>query len=219
MNGQAGAQSESLPETLPIFPLGGVLLLPRSELPLHIFEQRYRNMTRDALAGDGIIGMIQPLDPDAGGSQPPVYPTGCAGRITACRKTDDGRFYFTLVGLCRFRVRDELPLHDGYRRVHADFEPYRGDLSEPPHEVIDRTRLLTALGPYCEKRSIAVNWDAIKSTSDEKVVATLAMLCPFEASEKQALLEASTLAERGRVIIALMEMALLDQGRERQSRH
>ncbi len=216
----AAVQHEQLPETLPIFPLGGVLLLPRSELPLHIFEQRYRAMTRDALAGDGIIGMVQPVDAEAGGSHPPVYPTGCAGRITACRKTDDGRFYFTLIGLCRFRIRDELPLRDGYRRVTADFASYYSDLEEPPaRDVVDRVRLLNILNPYCEKHGIAVNGDAIKTASDERLVATLSMLCPFEPNEKQALLEAGTLAERGRVIIALMEMTLLDQRAERHSRH
>ena len=216
---QTADHREQLPETLPIFPLGGVLLLPRSELPLHIFEQRYRDMTRDALARDGIIGMVQPIDAEAGGSQPPVYPTGCAGRITACRKTDDGRFYFTLIGVCRFRIREELALQSGYRRVIADFESYQSDLDEPPEGVIDRTRLLNVLGPYCDGRGIAVNSDAIKSAPDERLIANLAMLCPFESSEKQALLEAGTLAERGRVIIALMEMALLDKGAERHSRH
>ena len=116
-SGPTAPSAEALPETLPIFPLGGVLVLPRAELPLHIFEPRYRAMTRDALAGDHTIGMIQPVDPRAEGAQPEIYPVGCAGRITACRKTEDGRYHFTLVGVCRFRVRDELPLKDGYRRI------------------------------------------------------------------------------------------------------
>src|SRR5246127_1185702 len=108
----------ALPITLPIFPLPGVLLLPHGRLPLRIFEPRYLAMTRDALAGDRLIGMVQPSDPNQpAAGNPPVYPTGCAGRITSFSESDDGRFLITLTGLCRFRIREELPLLKGYRRV------------------------------------------------------------------------------------------------------
>src|SRR3984893_14547533 len=106
----------ALPLILPIFPLTGVLLLPRGRLPLNIFEPRYLAMTRDALAGERLIGMVQPSDPRVGGDNPPVYPTGCAGRITSFSETDDGRFLIALTGISRFRIREELPLLEGYRR-------------------------------------------------------------------------------------------------------
>src|ERR1700756_1635001 len=109
----------ALPSMLPIFPLTGVLLLPRGRLPLNIFEPRYWAMTRDALAGERLIGMVQPSDPGVAAENPPVYPTGCAGRITSFSETDDGRFLITLTGISRFRIREELPLLEGYRRGGA----------------------------------------------------------------------------------------------------
>ena len=207
-----------LPDVLPIFPLRGVLLLPRAELPLHIFEPRYRAMTRDALSGTGLIGMIQPKDPHEAGEKPAVYPTGCMGRIADCRQTDDGRYYMTLVGICRFRIREELSLVDGYRRVVPDYAPFTADLSEKGSSV-DRERLLTALAVYCERRKYQVNWDVIKKTGDDDLVSALAMLCPFEPSEKQALLESGGSGERGRVLVALLEMALLGREDDKPIKH
>lgn len=211
--------ADSLPSPLPIFPLGGVLLLPRAELPLHIFEPRYRAMTRDALAGANIIGMVQPKDPKAEGPRPEVYPVGCAGRITACRKTDDGRYHYTLVGLCRFRIQDELPLHDGYRRVTPDYAAFADDLTPPPAEGVNRVRLVGLLRPYCEARGLSANWDAVESVADENLVSALAMMCPFAPSEKQLLLEAPTMEERVRVLGTLMEMTLAGSAEAPPVRH
>ena len=123
----------ALPQILPIFPLTGVLLLPRGRLPLNIFEPRYLAMTRDALGGERLIGMVQPSDPQqdnrgGGAANPPVYPTGCAGRITAFAETDDGRYMITLTGVSRFRIRDELPLLSGYRRVVPEWREFARDL-------------------------------------------------------------------------------------------
>ena len=117
MSGRRGGAA--LPAILPIFPLTGVLLLPRGRLPLNIFEPRYLAMTRDALAGERLMGMVQPSDPAASGRNPPVYPTGCAGRITSFSETEDGRFLITLTGISRFRIREELSLLEGYRRVEV----------------------------------------------------------------------------------------------------
>src|SRR3984893_10248432 len=118
----------ALPAILPIFPLTGVLLLPRGRLPLNIFEPRYLAMTRDALAGERLIGMFQASDPAAWDSNPPVYPTGCAGRITSFSETEDGRFLITLTGTCRFRIRQELSRLDGYGRVVPEWSEFAGDL-------------------------------------------------------------------------------------------
>src|SRR5690348_16064163 len=128
MSEQRGAPA--LPAILPIFPLTGVLLLPRGRLPLNIFEPRYLAMTRDALAGERLIGMVQPSDPGVPlGGNPPVYPTGCAGRITSFAETEDGRFLITLTGTCRFRIREELALLEGYRRIVPDWDEFAGDLA------------------------------------------------------------------------------------------
>jgi uncharacterized protein len=200
---------EQLPRTAPIFPLSGVLLLPGGKLPLNIFEPRYLAMTRDALAGERIVGMVQPLEGQEKASVPEVYPLGCAGRITSFAETEDGRYQIALSGLCRFEIAREIEPVNGYRRVIPNFEPYRGDFDEAPNGVIDRKRLIDALRVYFKRQNIDADWKAIQSTPDERLVTTLAMVCPFEPCEKQALLQSPNLVERGRVMTALFEMATL----------
>lgn len=212
---------EDLPEVLPIFPLPGALLLPGRELPLNIFETRYLAMISEALAGPRLVGMVQPLpqgDEQGGqdvGSQP-VFSTGCAGRITAFSETDDGRYLITLTGLLRFKVVEELPLHRGYRRVRPDWSAYRKDLEDEEEaaasDTWDRGRLLEALRSYFTVEGLQGDWESIRNASNAELVAALAMLCPFDVREKQALLEAPTLDQRAETIIALLEMAVLEQG-------
>ena len=199
----------TLPTILPIFPLTGVLLLPRGRLPLNIFEPRYLAMTRDALAGDRLIGMVQPSNPGASGDNPPVYPTGCAGRITSFAETEDERFLITLTGTCRFRIRDELPLLEGYRRVVPEWSGFARDLDSEDEPAFDRERLMRGLKGYFQQHQISADWDAINSVPGERLVTSVAMVCPFEPSEKQALLEASDLNERARLLTAMVEMALM----------
>lgn len=197
-----------LPERIPIFPLSGVLLLPRGELPLNIFEPRYLNMTTDALSADRMIGMIQPTEQDSDLDEPPVYRTGCAGRIVSFQESDDGRFLIRLKGVCRFHAAEEFGLCQGYRPVRPDWSAFRGDLAAEPDGNIDREQLLASLRGYFQQQSIDADWKAIKSTPDERLVTSLAMICPFEPSEKQALLEAPTLSERGQVLNMLVAMSL-----------
>jgi len=204
----------ALPQILPIFPLTGVLLLPRGRLPLNIFEPRYLAMTRDALGGERLIGMVQPSDPQqdnrgGGAANPPVYPTGCAGRITAFAETDDGRYMITLTGVSRFRIRDELPLLSGYRRVVPDWQPFAQDLDAPSATGFDRERFIRGLKEFFAQRQISADWEAIDKAAGEHLITSLAMLCPFAPSEKQALLEAADLDERARLLIALVEMAAI----------
>ncbi len=191
------------PGTLPIFPLLGVLLLPRGRLPLHIFEPRYVAMVEDCLVGDRMIGMVQPIAPEV----PAVYPTGCAGRITAFRDLEDGRYLVTLTGVCRFRIQEELEPRHGYRRVTPRWEEFLPDLRDEGAGCFDRARLLGALPCYLKLNDIAANWETIEGAPDERLVTSLAMICPFRSNEKQALLEASTLALRARLLISLIEMA------------
>lgn len=208
---------DCLPETIPIFPLTGVLLLPGGRLPLNVFEPRYLAMTEDALRSDRLIGMIQPQD-FSDGAAPPVFSTGCAGRITSFSETDDGRYLITLIGLCRFSVVAELPIQRcGYRRVVVDWSAYRADMEEVFACELDRKSLIPMLQAYFRRQGLSANWEAIESTPDEKLVTTLAMICPFEATDKQALLEAATASDRARIMMALMQLAVLDCGE--QSRH
>lgn len=198
----------ALPAILPIFPLPGVLLLPRGHLPLNIFEPRYLAMTRDAMAGEKLIGMVQPTDPHQSlAGNPPVYPTGCAGLVSSFAETDDGRFLITLTGVSRFRVREELPLVAGYRRVAADWAGFAADLAGEEEAEFDRQRLLRGLRTYFDRHRMSANWEALATVRGERLIASIAMLCPFEPSEKQALLEAADLGARARLLTAIVEMA------------
>jgi uncharacterized protein len=208
-----------LPQTIPIFPLQGVLLLPGGKLPLNIFEPRYLAMIRASLAGPRLVGIIQPRDPDAGGLQPEVQKVGCAGRIVSFAETDDNRYLVTLSGLCRFTIMGELPILDGYRRVVPDWAGYAADL-EPVAPSVDRVRLIGALRAFFADQPVRIDWQAIEETADDRLIVSLAMICPFEAAEKQILLEAPSPSERARVMIALLENAALtrDEG-DAQVRH
>lgn len=210
---------DDLPKTIPIFPLSGALLLPDGRLPLNIFEPRYLAMTEDAIAGPRIIGMVQPLQPDAEEECPEVYPVGCSGRITAFSETDDGRILITLSGLCRFVITGEEPLHRGYRRAHARYDDFRADMDTVDPPEIDRGRLLDGLAKYLEAREISADWDSIRDIPADRLITSLAMMCPFDAREKQALLEAADTAARAEILMSLLEMAVLDDAGGESVRH
>lgn len=201
---------EDLPRILPIFPLNGVLLLPQGKLPLNIFEPRYLALVQDALAWGRIFGMIQPSAAPSGPGEPPVFETGCAGRISSFDETDDGRLLITLTGVCRFRIAEEVESTRGYRRVVANWAPFAGDLAEDPQISVDRARLFAVLKPFLKMHSMEMNWKAIETASDLALTVSLAMACPFEPREKQALLESADPSHRAETLIALMEMAVAD---------
>ena len=201
-------RSEELPAEFPVFPLPGALLLPRGKLPLNVFEKRYLAMVFDSLAAGRMFGMIQP---DSGmaqtGDEPGLFRVGCLGRVSSFSETDDGRLLITLTGLIRFSVAGELPVRSGYRRVRGDFSAYTGDLTHArPATDIGRDNLLNALRGYFARRHIEANWDAIRGLDDDALLITLAMACPFEPVEKQALLEASDDAARAMTLLALLQM-------------
>jgi Lon protease-like protein len=217
VNGSYGSVGD-LPRELPVFPLTGVLLLPRGRLPLNIFEKRYLAMFDDAIAGDRLIGMIQPSDPIVGDVGPPLYAVGCAGRITSFNESGDGRYLVALDGVARFRITGELGLRRGYRRVVADWSAYSVDLAEDDGAV-DRHRLIELLQAYFRQHQLSANWDAIGQTPDERLVTSLAMICPFEPPEKQMLLEAGCLSDRAKLMMSLLEIAIAGHGGGAQPRH
>ena len=204
---------KDLPATFAIFPLPGVLLLPHGRLPLNIFEPRYRAMTEDSLGAGRMFATIQP-DPGApeGPNGPALYRVGCLGRITSFSETDDGRYMITLLGLARFTIASEIDMHRGYRRVMGDFAPYLTDLADPEAGAVDREAMLAALRGYFSHKGVDANWDAIQRLPDPALVVTLAMVCPFEPIEKQALLEAPSEADRADTLLALLRMGAAEQG-------
>jgi uncharacterized protein len=205
--------SPTAPAVLPVFPLTGSLLLPGNFLPLNVFEERYRNMVADAMEAEPYIGMIQPLVP-AEDNWPALYPppenpelyrVGCAGRIERCEPQSDGRYLILLKGFRRFRVREELPLVRGYRRVVADYTEFAGDPAEP--EVpLDPGRVLAAVKSFGEKHGLTFDLDLLSALPGVALVNGLAAALPFRPAEKQALLEAPGPAEREETLLALMGM-------------
>lgn len=194
-----------LPETIPVFPLAGVLLFPRWSLPLNIFEPRYLNMIDDAMRGHRIIGMIQSQGGDK--AAPELAATGCAGRITSYSETDDGRYLISLSGICRFGIDQELAVETPYRQVRADWQSYIGDLSAPSEPGLpDRTELTRALKRYTQINAMEVDWEAVDNAPMETLINALCAGCPFGTLEKQALLEAPGVTERADTLIALLDM-------------
>ncbi len=200
---------EQLPRRLPIFPLSGALLLPGCRLPLHIFEPRYLKMVDDARRGEGVIGMIQPRQTDSTEAKPETFEIGCAGQISEFQTIEGGRYLITLTGLCRFSVVEELPAVTPYRQVLATYARFRSDFERASGDGIDRQRLLLALRAFLGTRNIDADWSAIEETPTGTLVDEVAMVSPFTASEKQALLESKWGAERAGVMTALLEMAAL----------
>jgi Lon protease-like protein len=197
---------EDLPAVVPVFPLEGVLLLPRGGLPLNIFEPRYLNMIDDVMAGDRVLGMVSTT---SGGTRdlPKLAGVGCLGRVTSFSETSDGRYLITLTGLCRFGLGEELPVQTPYRQVRADYGRFAGDLQAPTEDVeIDRDRLLEALRAYLDTRGLDIEWETARGAPAEALVNSLSMALPFGAPEKQALLEAAALPDREAVLVALLEI-------------
>ncbi|MBL6928825.1 MAG: LON peptidase substrate-binding domain-containing protein [Rhodospirillales bacterium] len=208
MSAALGKMSDGpLPETIPVFPLCGALLLPRGTIPLNIFEPRYLNMVVDALAAERIIGMVQPREIGAGPvpDDAPLYGVGCAGRITSFSESDDGRYLIKVTGVARFSTASELEPLRGYRRVAASYDEYADDLNERTIPFDDRPRLFDVVERYFEATGINADCRTMEALPDETLVSALAMACPLEPRDKQALLECNGVAERGTFLCDLME--------------
>jgi Lon protease-like protein len=200
-----------LPETIPVFPLPGALLLPRGQMPLNIFEPRYLEMIDDAFRdGHRLIGMVQPDPAHQGtGEGPNLYKIGCVGRITQIAETGDARYLLQLTGVARFRILEELKVATGYRQCRVDFMPFIDDfIARKGEELVDRQAVLDALTAFLKANNLKADWDGIESAPNEALVNALAMMSPYDPAEKQALLEAPDLKTRAEILIAVTEIAL-----------
>jgi len=202
------AKQIDLPDVIPIFPLPGALLLPRAQLPLHLFEPRYLAMLDDALKTDSrLIGMVQPYDAADGSSR--LHTIGCAGRVTAMSETEDGRYMITLSGMSRFRVVAEVEGFSPYRRCSVNWAGFEADLGESEEDPeMDRAALMALLERFFDERGLSTDWDSMDGAAPEMLVNSLSMLCPFEPEERQALLEAPSLVTRRETLVTLIEYAL-----------
>src|SRR3954467_7246218 len=200
-----------LPSVIPVFPLPGALLLPRGQMPLNIFEQRYVAMIDDALrSGQRLVGMIQPDTAHPGHEmRPNLYKTGCVGRITQLAETGDGRYLLQLTGVARFRVEEELKVTTLYRQCCVSFETYADDfIARKGEEAVDRKSLLAALTDFLKVNKLKADWKGIEEAPNEALVNALAMMSPYGAAEKQALLEAPDLKTRAEILVAVTEIEL-----------
>ncbi len=210
------AAAHDLPRHFPVFPLRGSVLLPYGRLPLHVFEPRYRALVRDVLAGEGMFGMIQPRPGHEGDPRPPLYVTGCLGRVAAHRPLPDGRFLVVLAGICRFDLVEELEVETPYRQVEAAFDRWLADLApveDAPHLA---GRLLPLVDRYLDLLGAEVDRTALRRMPFPVLVAMLTTVLPLDPEEKQAVLEARDLAAQAAVLEGLLEIGLAgDTSRER----
>jgi len=200
-----------LPETIPVFPLPGALLLPRGQMPLNIFEPRYLALVDDALRdGHRLIGMIQPDSSDPESDDPPkLYKIGCVGRITQLAETGDGRYLIQLTGVARFRIEDELKVATSYRQCKVTFAPFADDfIARKGEEAVNRQAVLQALSAFLKANNLKADWEGIENAPNEALVNALAMMSPYGAAEKQALLEAPDLKTRAEILVAVTEIEL-----------
>ncbi len=201
--------SNALPETIPLFPLPGALLLPRARLPLHLFEPRYLAMLEDALRTEHrLIGMIQPRDiPGTGETK--LQSIGCAGRVTAFSETEDGRYMITLTGQSRFRITREISGFSPYLKADVSWDGFERDLGPTEKDTeFKRQPFMNLLGRFFDEHDLKTDWETLGQAEDELLIKSLSMLCPFEPEDKQALLEAPSLSTRRETLRTLIEFAL-----------
>jgi len=203
-----------MPKELPLFPLRGAILLPRASLTLNVFEPRYLALVDHALAGQRLVGVVQPA-PEAGNTESPTgknFPlrrVGCAGRISSFTESEDGHVVLTLAGVARFAILHDVAGDAPFRMGEVNFAPYAKDfVAGYGEDDVDRPRLIATLRSYLVANNLQADWDRINSASTERLVNTLSILSPYGPEEKQALLEAPDLRSRAEALVALAEMEL-----------
>jgi Lon protease-like protein len=203
-----------MPKELPLFPLRGAILLPRASLTLNVFEPRYLALVDHALAGQRLVGVVQPA-PEAGNTESPAgknFPlrrVGCAGRISSFTESEDGHVVLTLAGVARFAILHDVAGDAPFRMGEVNFVPYAKDfVAGYGEDDVDRPRLIATLRSYLVANNLHADWDRINSASTERLVNTLSILSPYGPEEKQALLEAPDLRSRAEALVALAEMEL-----------
>ena len=213
---------DQLPASIPIFPLPSVLLLPGGQLPLNVFEPRYLAMVSHAMASPTrLIGMVQPFEDsnvDDTVDDPPLFDTGCAGRLSFFQESDDGRLVVALKGVCRFHRLGQRLDPNGFLIADVDWQPFANDLRIDV-STLDREPLIEVMKRYFKLKGFETDWAQIENSDNHQLLATLSMICPFAVAEKQALLEADSMVKRADLLIVMMEMALHKESGGTDARH
>ena len=209
--------NNKLPSDLPVFPLQGALLLPGGILPLNIFEPRYVQMVKDTIATNHrMIVMTLPMIGNSNGSK--VYKLACAGKLISFEETLDGRFLISLSGIMRCRLKEDIQEKGGYKRMTVDFTEFLSDMK--PNDIeIERDGFFRTLRSYFDIKGLSADWKAIEKCEDEKLITTLAMLCPISDAEKQSLLEANCLNDRAQIMKVILEMSAFEEGEQNAKKH
>jgi len=212
---------DELPTVLPLFPLGGGLLLPRRPMQLNLFETRYLAMLDDSLRGERLIGMIQPVGGEDGKeANPALLPIGCVGRIVQYAEIGDGRCFLTLMGVTRFHLGEEIEAITPYRQAKAEYGAFAADLTEGEGEQsVDRDALVEALRVYALSNGVEIDWADVKGASTESLVNGLSMMSPYGWREKQALLEAKDLKARAEMLVAIAQIEQARAGEQGGALH
>jgi Lon protease-like protein len=212
--------SNKLPTLIPLLPLHGAVLLPRSQLPVPIFEVDYLSMVAESIKSHYMIGVVQPMLKNLNLEENlPLFKSGCLGKIIDINEIEENRLVITLSGISRFDIIEELSSEQGYRRALVSYDRYTQDMVEEVDFSFDRLRLLKALKDYFKVMDITPDWQEIEKTSNEKLITALAMVCPFEAREKQAILESPTLKEQSQLITTMIEIASIENRTKSLSCH
>lgn len=212
-------ETDDIPDILPLFDISGAILLPHTRQPLNIFEQPYIAMVDEALAHGRYVGVIQPSVELDDPRKAPLYKIGTLSRIVSFSETEDGRYLISLQGLCRFNLVEEIATKEGYRRGKVSMEGFEEDLKTHESLDLDREHLTQALSNYFKTHGVSADWNVVQNAASEELVSSLAMICPLEPNEKQALLEAPTIQARVDLLITLLEMASMGQDDGDTSRH
>ena len=193
------------PTTIPVFPLPKAVLLPRSRLPLHIFEPRYLAMIDDCLkTSHRLIGMLQPT-----GNDGRLHSIGCAGKLTQFSETEDGRYMITLTGISRYRLDNEIEGFAPYRRFNVHWDGFEKDGEVPEEDgKFDRDGFFNLLGKFLEGEGLSTDWETLQQADNELLINSLSMMLDFDLEDKQALLEAPSLQTRRETLTTLFEFSL-----------
>ncbi len=202
---------KNLPKILTLLPVQGAVLFPRGQLPIPILTPKHFSVVADVWHTHKIIGLVQ-LNSDeiTDDANPSIFKAGSAGKITEISELEDGRLYATVTGICRFNILRELTTQDEMLRAEVDYEPFEGDFIHDGDFTLDRTKLMLELGKYFKRLDIDANWEEIHRIPNEKLITALAMACPFTSSERQALLQCTSMKDQSRMIISFIEMANME---------
>ena len=200
----------NLPNKIPVFPLSNFIIFPETVVPLNIFEPRYLQMIEDAMKGSKIIGMIQPQKKEQ--NIPKLYNIGCAGKITDCHKTEDGRYLVVLSGISRFKIIQEINTEKLYRECKVNFNDFKIDLSEIKQKInfSDLELIFKKTKSLFNKHGYIINWKDLESQNLNQTINTISMASPFSLEEKQVLLEALNINDRKKKLEEILSTYSVD---------